>query len=63
MKYDFTLKDGAEEVSSSDVYYDFFQGGYISEHALLADEATANAVMDARLLIEDFLLSVVSEEC
>lgn len=62
MAYDFTLKDGVSRVYSDEMFYDFFLGGYINEHELLKDKGTRDAVTEARLLIEEFLFSVVEEE-
>lgn len=52
----FKFRDFEEEdiVYTSDLYYDFFDGGYVCPYDMLKDKEQMEAVRDARLLIESF---------
>jgi len=52
---DFEIKDGVDTIYSGEPYYDLTAGGYIKPKEILADEATAQAVVDAAELVESFL--------
>lgn len=51
----------AEEVGTSDFYYDLFDGGYIVPEDFLEEES-AKRVNEALLLIREFENLLVSEE-
>lgn len=51
----FIFKEFVEPVYSDDLYYDFFDGGYINEVKLLEDKEQVKKVREARMLIEAFL--------
>jgi hypothetical protein len=54
---DFKFKEDAEVVSSSELYYDLFDRGYISPTKFLADQAQIDLVNEAISVVEDFLSS------
>lgn len=51
----FKFKEIEEPVYSSELYYDFFDGGYIDPFKMLVNEEQARELREARLLIETFL--------
>ena len=48
------FKKRDEPVYTSEPHYDFFDGGYIDAFELLEDKVEADAVNDARVLIQQF---------
>ena len=51
----FKLKKDVELYSGSDLYYDFFDGGYINPEKFLEDDDQIKYVKDARDLIMNYL--------
>lgn len=56
------LKKGVEPFWSDDVYYDLFDGGYLSPEKFLSNEKDIQKVKDAIALIEEYLELVVVDE-
>jgi hypothetical protein len=52
------VKKDVEVVSSSDPYYDFFDGGYIEPENMLVDEDDILRVKRARNVIEAYFMAL-----
>jgi hypothetical protein len=52
------VKDDAPERYSSDLYYDFFDGGYLSPQEFLEAEEDIEAVKEARAVIQRYFAAL-----
>jgi hypothetical protein len=50
------------EVTTSDFWYDLFEGGYIKPHKLLIDKSEADKVEEARKLLKQFKNSAYDQD-
>lgn len=55
------FKNLDESIYTSDMYYDFFDGGYIKPEEMLEDEEDIKKINEARALIAQFLLNAEEE--
>ena len=58
----FNFKKDAESVSSSEIYYDLFEGGYLRPERFLEDPYQVQKVNDAVSTIEQYLHQLMSAE-
>jgi len=56
------LKDNIEEFSSSDIYYDFFDGGYLEPEDFLENKEDIEKVNEAAKVLNEYFNALESSD-